>query len=205
MTVLLLIRHGDTDWLGRRLAGRLPEVHLSAAGRKQAEDVAAMLRPIRLDAVYSSPLERAVETAEPSARAAGRRIRLDDRLQEVDFGTLSGKPFSELKELPIWRDVHLRPAEIRYPEGESLQDVQDRAVRMIREIAGGREDDTAALFTHADTIRLALAHFLRMPLAAYHSLVAAPASVSVLSFKGGAVRVIGLNLPPGSPLGAMAG
>jgi broad specificity phosphatase PhoE len=205
MTTLLLIRHGETDWLGERLAGRMPDVHLNELGRKRAEQVAGMLQPITLDAVYSSPLERALETAEPTARAAGKKIVLDERLQEVDFGGLTGKAFSELRDTQIWRDVHLRPADVRYPGGESLQDVQDRAVEMIREIGASRESGTAAVFTHADTIRLALAFFLQMPLAAYHALVTDPASVSVLSLGSKAVRVIGINLPPGSPLQGLAG
>ena len=201
MTVVLLIRHAHNDWLGKRLAGRLPDVHLSAAGRKQAQEVADMLRPVALEAVYASPLERAVETAEPSARAAGKRIQIDERLQEVDFGALAGKSYAEMRKEPIWKEIHTRPAEIRFPGGESLQDVQDRSVRAVRGIGEGRMSGTAAVFTHADTIRLALAHFLQMPLAAYHALVVAPASVSVISFaRGGAVRVIGVNLPPGAPL-----
>jgi broad specificity phosphatase PhoE len=200
MTILLLVRHGETDWLGDRLAGRLPDIHLNAEGRAKAEAVADMLRPLPLAAVYSSPLERAVETAEPTARAAGKPVLRDDRLQEVDFGELTGKPFSELRELPIWRDVHHKPAEVRYPGGESLMNTQDRAVRMMLELHAACDSGIVALFTHADTIRLTLAHFLQMPMAAYHGLVTDPGSVSVLSLKGRIVRVIGINLPPGSPL-----
>jgi broad specificity phosphatase PhoE len=118
----------------------------------------------------------------------------------VDFGSLTGKSYSELREMPIWREVHRRPADIKYPGGESLKDVQDRAVRLIDELRAGYESGVVALFTHADTIRLALAHFLRMPMEAYHSLVADPASVSVLSFNRKMVRVRAVNLPPGSPL-----
>ncbi|MBN1438093.1 MAG: histidine phosphatase family protein [Anaerolineales bacterium] len=200
MTVLLLVRHGETDWLGERLAGRLPDVHLNAEGRRKAETVAAMLRDVPLAEVYSSPLERAVETAEPAARTAGLRIVRDDRLQEVDFGGLAGFPYAELREVPIWRKVHRDPASVRYPGGESLQEVQDRAVRFIKELQSGRESGVVAAFTHADTIRLALAFFLGMPLASYHALVTDPASVSVLSLTGRVVRVHGVNLPPGSPL-----
>ncbi len=205
MTTFLLIRHGETDWLSERLSGRLPDVHLNELGRGKAEAVASMLQALSLDAVYSSPLERAMETAEPTARAAGKQILPDERLQEVDFGDLTGKPFSELRDTPIWRDVHVRPADVRYPGGESLPEVQERAVQMIHEIAADRESGIVALFTHADTIRLALAHFLQMPLAAYHALVTAPASVSVVSLNRKAVRVIGINLPPGSPLQGVAG
>jgi broad specificity phosphatase PhoE len=200
MTHLLLVRHGETDWLGDRLAGQLPDVHLNAQGREKAELVATMLRSVPLDAIYSSPLERAVETAEPTARAAGKEIITDQRLQEVDFGELTGETFSALRELAIWQDVHHRPADVRYPGGESLQDVQNRAAQFIREIQTEYKSGIVVAFTHADTIRLALAHFLQMPLVAYHALVTDPASVSVLSLNQEAVRVIGFNLPPGSPL-----
>jgi broad specificity phosphatase PhoE len=200
MTVILLIRHGETDWLGKRLAGRLPDIHLNAQGRGKAEAVAAMLRSIPLDAVYSSPLERALETAEPTAQAAGKTVRKDGRLQEVDFGELTGMPFSELREITVWQEVHRNPAAVRYPGGESLSEVQDRAAAMIRQIHGEYESGFVAMFTHADTIRLAIAHFLQMPLVAYHALVTDPASVSVIMVSRKAVRVISINLPPGSPL-----
>jgi broad specificity phosphatase PhoE len=200
VTVLFLIRHGETDWIGEKLAGRLPDVHLNAEGRGHAERLAAMLQPIPLAAVYSSPLERAVETAEPTARAAGKPILRSELLQEVDFGELAGKAFSEFRETPLWKQVHLRPAEVRYPGGESLVEAQERAVRAIEDIHARYESGTVALFTHSDTIRLAVAHFLRMPLVAYHALVADPASVSVLYYSRKAVHLAGLNLPAGSPL-----
>jgi broad specificity phosphatase PhoE len=200
VTVLLLVRHGETDWIGEKLAGRLPDVHLNAKGRENADRLAAMLQPLGLAAVYSSPLERAVETAEPTAQAAGKAILRNDLLQEVDFGELAGKAFPELRETPLWQQVHRNPAEVRYPGGETLWEAQERAVRAVEEIRVQYEAGTVALFTHSDTIRLAVAHFLRMPLAAYHSLVADPASVSVLYYTRKAVHVVGLNLPAGSPL-----
>ena len=200
MTVMLLVRHGETDWLGKRLAGRRPDIHLNAEGRAHADALAAMLGPIPLDAVYSSPLERALETAEPAARAADKRIIRDARLQEVDFGELTGKPFTELRGMTIWQDVHHTPAMVRYPGGESLAEAQDRAVGMMEEIRAGERTGVAVLFTHADTIRLTLAYYLQMPLAAYHMLVTEPASVSVLVLTPKAVRVEGINLPAGSPL-----
>jgi broad specificity phosphatase PhoE len=200
VTVLLLVRHGETDWLSEKLAGRLPDVHLNAKGRENAERLAIMLRPLSLAAVYSSPLERAVETAEPTARAAGKSILRSDLLQEVDFGELAGKAFSELRETSLWKQVHHSPAEVRYPGGESLVEAQERAVRAIEEIHAQYETGTVALFTHSDTIRLVVAHFLRMPLAAYHALATDPASVSVLYYTRKMVHVAGLNLPAGSPL-----
>jgi len=200
VTVILLVRHGETDWLGEKLAGRLPDIHLNPKGRANAELLAAMLQPLSLAAVYSSPLERAIETAEPTARAAGKPIIRCELLQEVDFGDLAGKVFSDLREMELWKLVHRSPAEVRYPGGESLVEAQERAVRVIEEIHTLYETGTVALFTHSDTIRLAVAHFLRMPLAAYHGLVADPASVSVLYYTRKTIHLAGLNLPAGSPL-----
>jgi broad specificity phosphatase PhoE len=200
MTSFLLVRHGETDWLGKRLAGRLPDIHLNEEGRAKAGMLADMLRGLPIAAVYASPLERTLETAEPAARALGKEIIRADGLQEVDFGGLTGKPFTELRDIAIWKEVHRNPEDVRYPGGEGLTDAQTRAVRTIQEIQAGTPRGMVALFTHADTIRLALAHYLRMPLVAYHALVVDPGSVSVLSLDGAAVRVIGINLPVGSPL-----
>ncbi len=183
LTIFLLVRHGETDWLGERLAGRLPDIHLNAKGRANAELLCAMLAPLELAAIYSSPLERAMETAEPAARAVGKPILRNDLLQEVDFGELAGKPFTELRETELWRLVHRSPEEVKYPSGESLLEAQARAVRAIEEIRSEQETGMVALFTHSDTIRLAVAHYLRMPLAAYHALVTDPASVSVIYFE----------------------
>jgi broad specificity phosphatase PhoE len=200
VTCLLLIRHGETDWLGKRLAGRLPDVHLNAEGRAKAETLAAALRDLPITEIYSSPLERALETAEPAARLLGKKILQDDGLQEVDFGALAGKTFDELRNLDIWRTVHRNPAEVHYPGGEGLTDVQERAVRTIRSIHRKEPRAMVALFTHADTIRLAVAHFLSMPLIAYHALIVDPGSISVVCLTPEGVRVAGFNLPAGSPL-----
>ncbi len=200
MTILLLVRHGETDWLGEKLAGRLADIHLNDKGRAHAERLAAMLRPLSLTAVYSSPLERAMETAEPTARAAGKPIIRNELLLEVDFGDLAGKEFKELRETEIWRLVHRSPAEVSYPGGETLIEAQARAVRAVEEIHARDETGTVALFTHSDTIRLAVAHYLQMPLVAYHALVTDPASVSVLYYSKKIVHVAGFNLPAGSPL-----
>jgi probable phosphoglycerate mutase len=200
VTIILLVRHGETDWLGEKLAGRLPDIHLNADGRANAELLSAMLQPLLLAAVYSSPLERVVETAEPTARAAGKTILTSELLQEVDFGELAGKVFSDLREMDLWRLVHSNPAGVRFPGGETLMEAQRRAVQAVEDVCARYETGTVALFTHSDTIRLAVAHFLQMPLAAYHSLAADPASVSVLHFSKKAVHLAGLNLPAGSPL-----
>jgi broad specificity phosphatase PhoE len=204
MTCFLLIRHGETDWLGKRLAGRLPDVHLNAEGRATADVLAAMLKPLPIAAVYSSPLDRTMETAEPAARGLAMEILREEGLQEADFGGLTGKTFEELRELAVWKTVRRNPAAARFPGGEGLADVQIRAARTIRGVHEKSPRGIIAMFTHADTIRLAIAHFLQMPLVAYHALVVDPGSVSVLCLDRAEVRVKGINLPAGSPLNLKA-
>lgn len=200
MTTLLWIRHGETDWIGARLAGRMPGIHLNKTGMRQAEEIARMLDPIPLDAFFSSPLERAMETAQPSACAAGKPIVVMESLQEVDFGELAGLTFDELREVALWKQVHYQPSTVKYPGGESLPEVQQRAVAAVGEIFTRYPHGVVALFTHSDTIRLVLCHFLKMPLDAYPGLVIDPASVSILLQTERAQKILGINLPPGSPL-----
>ena len=92
MTTILLIRHGENNMVGKRLAGRLPGVHLNDRGKKQAQQVAEVLCKAPIKAIYSSPLERAVETAEIAFAGASLTILHDWRLRECDYGEQNGMP-----------------------------------------------------------------------------------------------------------------
>src|SRR5256885_10904215 len=99
MTRILLIRHGSTDLLGRVLYGRMPGVHLNEEGRRQARAVGEALKArYTIDGVVSSPLERALETAQFVADSQNVNVSTDDGLNELEFGTWLGKPFTELRE-----------------------------------------------------------------------------------------------------------
>lgn len=117
MTTLLLARHGLTDLTGPVLAGWTPDVHLSDAGRAQAEALAARLAPLQLDAIVSSPLERCRETA--LAVAAGRRaqVLVDERFGECRYGDWTGRPLGELAKDPLWPVVQAHPSAATFPGG----------------------------------------------------------------------------------------
>lgn len=200
MTTMLWIRHGETDWIGSRLAGRQPGIHLNDKGRRQAEEVAHMLSPLSIEAFYASPLERAIETAEPAARAAGKPVTVLENLHEVDFGELSGRTFEELRDLAIWKQVHREPSSVEYPGGESLQNVQRRAAEALEEIYARHPHAAVAVFSHSDTIRLMLCHILQTPLDFYPRLVIDPGSVSLVLKTEKSQRILGMNFPPGTPL-----
>jgi broad specificity phosphatase PhoE len=193
--ILFLIRHGRTDWLGKKLAGRLPGISLNADGQREAEQLAEAFSQIALQAVYASPLERARETAAPFARRRRVEVTLVDALQEVDFGELTGKTFEELDTMDVWKHMHAHPSLGAFPGGESLIGVQKRAVEWVDRITGSSNLQYVAAVSHSDTIRLLLAHYLSIPLDSLKTLVIDPASVSILRFDKNAVRLLGANWP----------
>ena len=182
MPTLLLIRHGDNDFIRRnRLAGRTPGVHLNEKGCQQAESVAQILKQAPIKAVYSSPMERAVETARPLAAVHGLEVQIRPGLIELNYGDWTGRTFKQLGRIKLWKEVNINPAGVTFPGGESFLGVQQRVVDELEAIAGLHgEDEVVACFTHGDIIRLAAAHFLQMPLNAYQRLSVQTASITVV-------------------------
>ena len=193
MTQLFLVRHGNTDWADKKLAGWTPGVHLNETGAKQAEALVERLAPIRFDAIYSSPLERTIETAAPLARARGLKvIKLFD-IGEVRYGDWQGKSLSQLSKKKEWATVQLAPSMMRFPNGESIREMQSRAVAGIERIAAAHPKGTVALFSHADVIKAIVAHLIGMPLDTFQRLSIAPASVTVMVLGRFGARLLRLN------------
>jgi broad specificity phosphatase PhoE len=107
VTTFLLIRHGLTDAVGQIITGRLPGVYLNETGRKQALGLPARLGTFQVNAIYSSPLERALETAGPLADTLQMAVHKSDALSEFDFGEWSGIALSELHKRDDWRMFNL--------------------------------------------------------------------------------------------------
>ena len=166
---------------GTKLVGWTPGVHLSDRGREQADELAKRLDGVPLTAVYSSPLERCRETAAPVAQAAGREIEIDERIGEVRYGDWQGKSFSQLRKLKLWEEVHRTPTRVRFPGGETLLETQERAVAALEDIVSAHPKGIVALFSHADCIRVLLAHCLGIHLDLYQRLQVAPVSISAVA------------------------
>ena len=180
-TVVLLIRHGHTDAVGHCLVSRLPGVSLSAIGRAEVERLRAMLSHELISAVYASPLERAMETAERIAHDRGVRVRACDGLNEVDFGEWTGKTFSELSGRDDWRRFNEQRSSAPVPAGEAASTVQARIVRCLRQLHARHPGQTIAAVSHADVIRCALLHYGNRSLDTWQSIEVEPASVSAVS------------------------
>jgi|SRR5579875_1306238 len=197
MIRILLVRHGATDLLGRVLYGRMPGVHLNALGLLQAQTLAQVLKArYSLAEIVSSPMDRALETAQPLADAHGLAVSLDEAFNEIDFGSWMGKSFSELHDLELWKRYYRFRATTRPPSGESMMDVQSRAwagIENIRERYTHTHETTIAVVTHGDVIRALLVLVLGMSIDHIHRLEAAPGSLSEIVVNRSDLRVRTVN------------
>ncbi len=193
MTVLLLIRHAHTDTAGKRLTGWQRGVHLNDRGRAEAAELTERLAGVPIRAIYSSPLERCRETATPLARELGIPVSIRRSLIEVDYGDWTGRSIAGLRRTKLWSVVQHAPSRLRFPGGESLLEVQARAVAEVERIALAHPKGVAAIVTHADVVRLVLLHHAGMHLDHLQRLVVDPASASVLALGEGPARLVKVN------------
>lgn len=193
-TLLLLVRHGVTPTTGQVLPGRAPGLHLSEAGREQARAVAQRLEGLELAAIYTSPMERARETAAPAAERSGLEPVLCGGIVECDFGEWTGGQLTELSRLPEWKTVQQAPSTFRFPGGESFPEMQDRMVAALEAIAARHRGGVVACFSHADPIKAAVAHLSGRPLDEFQKISIDPASVTVAEYRpDGTTAVVGTN------------
>jgi broad specificity phosphatase PhoE len=177
--MMLLIRHAMVDACGRVLAGRTPGVHLNDEGKRQAAALGEALRSVPISAIYSSPLERAQETAAAIAHD-GHATCITEDLNEVDFGDWTGMPFATLDQRRDWLLFNRARSTSPIPGGERMRDVQLRACRALTRIARAHPDETVALISHGDVLRALVAHVLDAPLDRIDAFAIDPASVSVI-------------------------
>ena len=193
MTTLLLVRHGHTDVAGKRLTGQAPGVHLNELGRGQAERLVERLDGVRIDTIVSSPLERCRETAAPLAKARGRAVDVGRAWIEVGYGEWTGRSISQLRRTKLWRRVMFAPSNVRFPGGESLLEVQVRAVDASFDIAARHARGTVLVVSHADVIRLLVAHLAGMHADHLQRLSIDTASITAVSISDGFPRLLTVN------------
>lgn len=190
MQLVLLIRHGRAEYKPGHLYGWTPGVHLSSEGREEAKRLAERLSDLKLKAIYSSPLERCLETAETVAE--GRRLTVEtvEELGEVRYGKWQGKSFRSLVKTPLWRTVQLVPSQATFPGGESLLELQRRGVEAVEAIRAKHKSGVVAAVSHADMIKAITAHYLGLHLDLFQRINVDTASVTALSFFGAFPRLL---------------
>jgi probable phosphoglycerate mutase len=197
VTTFFLIRHAEREGAAADLlAGRMSGVHLTEAGRVRAERIARRLAPERISHIFSSPLERALETAAPLARAKRLTIRPTPAFDEIDFGDWTGKSFSELEGDAHWRAFNRVRSLARIPGGEAAIDVQQRVVGELVRLGQTYPDQSIACFSHGDPIRFALMYFLGAPLDSFERVNIGVGSITVLTLAEWGPRIDRLNEMP---------
>ena len=198
MPLLLLIRHGENEYVKTgKLAGRLPGVHLNDRGRRQAAALAESLKDVPLKAIYSSPLERAVETAEPIVAGRKLEIQLRPDLMDNDIGSWQGRSLKQLSRTKKWKIVQRAPSRFTFPDGESFLQTQARIASCLDEIAASHKPkDIVAVVFHADPIKLAVSHFIGLPLDNFQRLGCDTGSVTFMYVGEGSAHLMRLNQKP---------
>ncbi|MEZ4538359.1 MAG: MSMEG_4193 family putative phosphomutase [Chloroflexota bacterium] len=195
MGTIILVRHGENDWSkNNKLAGRIAGVHLNETGHQQARAVAQRLAALPINAVYSSPIIRCIETAAYIADTHSLALQQVEGVSEVAYGEWEGAKIKKVAKKPLWRAVQFFPSRARFPQGEALREVQFRAIQAVEELAARHEKEMIVIVSHADIIRLLLAHYLGIHIDLFQRLVISPASASVLALSAdGPVRVLRIN------------
>lgn len=196
MPRLYLIRHAQNEYVReKRLAGRLPGIHLNATGVEQAAALAVLLQPLRVHVVAASPMDRAQETARPIAAAHRLPVRTLDGLNEMDYGTWQGKTLKALRRRTLWPLIQQQPSRAAFPDGETFLAAQVRAVTAVEQLLAECPRDTHNIIcvSHADIIKLLVAHYLGLPIDLFQRIHVAPASLTVFHFSAEQCQLLSLN------------
>jgi probable phosphomutase (TIGR03848 family) len=193
MTTLFLVRHGLTAVTGSRLYGRTEGIHLDERGRRQAAALGERFDGVRLSAIYSSPLERCVETLEPLAAARGLEIRTTEALIEMDSGDWTGRTLLSLRRSKLWDVVQRSPSRFHFPSGESFVDAEARLLDEIERIVARHPRGRVVVGTHGDLVGMLVSHYAGAHLDQFQRVLVDPASVSVVHLGDGVPRILLVN------------
>jgi len=193
MTTFLMVRHASMDGLGDKIVGRERGIHLNNKGHAEANQLAARLAQVRPTAIYSSPMERAQDTAAAIARTLGLNLSTEPGLNEIDYGHWTGKRFEELDSLPEWRRYNMCRHNADIPGGESMAALVQRASQTVERLHKSHPAGLFILVSHADWIRAVAAHYAGARLDILQKFDVCPASISILMVNGHGGRVTRWN------------
>jgi probable phosphoglycerate mutase len=192
-TRLVLVRHAVTAQTGPLLSGRLPGIDLSEKGIGQAEATAQRLAKLPVAHVYASPIERTTQTAKRIAAHHGLDVEPLPGVIEADYGDWTGGKIAELAKTDEWRVVQVAPSRARFPNGETIREMQSRMVGTLDDLVLKHPHETVVVVSHADPIKSAIAHYTGMHLDLFQRVNVSPASVTVFDFHKYGVMMVKCN------------
>jgi broad specificity phosphatase PhoE len=194
-TRVVLLRHGETEWNRvERFRGRI-DIELNQLGQQQALAAAQRLSGWQIEAIYSSPLQRALQTAQPVAHACGLELDILDGITDVDYGSWAGLSAEEARaqDPELYGTWLQTPLLTRFPQGESLQQVQTRAWAVLNERSSAHQGETIVLVSHVVVNRVLVCSALGLVDDAFWRISQDNAAISVLEGGRGSYRVLLLN------------
>ena len=196
-TLVLFVRHGQTPTTGKVLPGRAAGLHLGDSGKAQAQAAADAIKAMKqVDAVYSSPLERAKETAAPIAAGRGLKVQIDRGLLELDIGDWTGEELKKVARTPEWRVVQGHPSGFRFPGGESFNELQTRMVGAVQRLVSAHPGGTVVAVSHADPIKAAVVHATGAHMDMFQRISISPASITAIAYGELSPMVLAVNWVP---------
>jgi probable phosphoglycerate mutase len=196
MALVILVRHGQTDDnVSGRISGQRP-TPLNTRGREQVQAVAEVLSCLNVTRILSSPLVRARQTADILAQRLQVEVEEVPDLREVGYGDWEGEYFRDIRGHPVAQLVFHNPAEVTFPNGENLPNVQRRGVQVIESVHRMYPQSVVVLVSHGDVIRTSLAHYLDMPFNEYRRINLDNGAISVLELFQDWVQVKAVNFVP---------
>ena len=190
LTTLVLVRHAVTAQTGPLLSGRTPGIDLSDLGNEQASAAGERLASLPIAAVYASPIERTRQTAAHIASHHHLDVQVLQGVIEADYGEWTGGRIEELAKTDLWKTVQRAPSRARFPNGESIAEMQTRTVTALEAVVAAHPGEMVVVVSHADPIKSVIAHFTGVHLDLFQRISVSPASVTVFSLGSyGAVLV----------------
>jgi probable phosphoglycerate mutase len=196
LTKILLVRHGDVEGIKpERFRGRA-ELPLTNRGLSEAQAVARRIasawRPVK---VYTSPMQRCIETGHAIATACGVGSQTIDELNDIDYGAWQSRSYEEMQEADPQRFAawFATPHLVRFPNGESLQDMVARTADALRLVLDRHVEDTVVLVGHTSVNRALLVQLVDQPLSAFWRLGQAPCCINEIDVVGGRISVVRIN------------
>lgn len=192
MTIIVCVRHGDCEPIGKYIAGRSAGIYLNDNWRQQVTQLAAYFKTFKISGVYSSPLERACETASIICEYIDVKYEVIQELNEINYGDWTGKTFDELSKISLWRDYNNKKGLQRIPGGEMLIEIENRMAYFV-EILRKKIDGIVILVSHADPIKCLIAHYTGMAIDTIDRIEISPASVSVIKVDDFGAQILNVN------------
>jgi probable phosphoglycerate mutase len=195
-TTVFLVRHAVHDRVGTVLCGRMPGVALGPVGHIQAEALGIRLRDEGIQALYSSPMQRCLETARVVGHSLALTPRQAEAANEIDFGAWTGRDFATLAGDPLWERWNTQRDTASPPGGETMAAAAARILSLLEVLRQRHPEGRVAVVSHGDVIKAALGHYLGLPLQAYGRFDIDPGSVSALTLWEGGGKVLQMNEVP---------